>query len=243
MPGDAIAVSGTVAQSMPNALFRVNLDNGHRVVAHLSGAMRMRYIRIVPGDKVRVELSPLDLSRRRITYRMRCHEGTGRREGNLQEVQGDPTPGGGACAVHEPPAQTATRIGKGHGTHRRCRPAAQQAYGNRADLHLRYRPERGPQHLRRGAGGAGPEERRPERWRDHPYTSRDRCWGQGRGRPPPRRGQWHQAPGGSRLLSGAAAPTQPPRAWPAHPYERPDAKGTAASDRGEEARAAQDLGA
>jgi len=71
MPGDAIAVSGTVAQSMPNALFRVHLDNGHRVVAHLSGAMRMRYIRIVPGDKVTVELSPLDLSRGRITYRTR----------------------------------------------------------------------------------------------------------------------------------------------------------------------------
>ncbi|TMA54324.1 MAG: translation initiation factor IF-1 [Deltaproteobacteria bacterium] len=71
MPGDAIAVSGTVAQSMPNALFRVQLDNGHRVVAHLSGAMRMRYIRIVPGDKVTVELSPLDLSRGRITYRTR----------------------------------------------------------------------------------------------------------------------------------------------------------------------------
>jgi len=56
---------------MPNALFRVQLDNGHRVVAHLSGAMRMRYIRIVPGDKVTVELSPLDLSRGRITYRTR----------------------------------------------------------------------------------------------------------------------------------------------------------------------------
>jgi translation initiation factor IF-1 len=71
MSGDAIAVSGTVAQSMPNALFRVRLDNGHQVVAHLSGAMRMRYVRIVPGDKVTVELSPLDLSRGRITYRVR----------------------------------------------------------------------------------------------------------------------------------------------------------------------------
>lgn len=71
MSGDAIAVSGTVAQSMPNALFRVRLDNGHQVVAHLSGTMRMRYVRIVPGDKVTVELSPLDLSRGRITYRVR----------------------------------------------------------------------------------------------------------------------------------------------------------------------------
>ena len=71
MLGDAIAVSGTVAQSMPNAHFRVRLDNGHQVVAHLSGTMRMRYVRIAPGDKVTVELSPLDLSRGRITYRVR----------------------------------------------------------------------------------------------------------------------------------------------------------------------------
>jgi translation initiation factor IF-1 len=69
MLGDAIAVSGTVAQSMPNALFRVRLDNGHQVLAHVSGTMRMRYVRIAPGDKVTVELSPLDLSRGRITCR------------------------------------------------------------------------------------------------------------------------------------------------------------------------------
>ena len=71
MPGDAIAVSGRVAKSMPNALFRVHLDNGHEVLAHVSGTMRMRYVRIMPGDKVTVELSPLDLSRGRITHRMR----------------------------------------------------------------------------------------------------------------------------------------------------------------------------
>jgi len=71
MQGDAIAVSGTVSRSMPNALFRVHLDNGHQVVAHVSGAIRMRYLRIVPGDKVTVELSPLDLSRGRITGRAR----------------------------------------------------------------------------------------------------------------------------------------------------------------------------
>jgi translation initiation factor IF-1 len=71
MMGDAIAVRGRVAESMPNALFRVDLDNGHRVLAHVSGAMRMRYVRIMPGDKVTVELSPLDLSRGRITHRMR----------------------------------------------------------------------------------------------------------------------------------------------------------------------------
>ena len=71
MHGDAIAVSGTVSQSMPNAMFRVNLDNGHQVLAHVAGSMRLRYVRIAPGDKVTVELSPLDLSRGRITYRMR----------------------------------------------------------------------------------------------------------------------------------------------------------------------------
>ena len=71
MQGDAIAVSGRVSKSMPNALFRVHLDNGHHVLAHVSGAIRMRYVRIMPGDKVTVELSPLDLSRGRITQRVR----------------------------------------------------------------------------------------------------------------------------------------------------------------------------
>jgi translation initiation factor IF-1 len=66
---DAIAVSGTVAQTMPNALFRVHLDNGHQILAHVAGSLRMRYLRIAPGDKVMVELSPLDLSRGRITGR------------------------------------------------------------------------------------------------------------------------------------------------------------------------------
>jgi translation initiation factor IF-1 len=54
---------------MPNAMFRVNLDNGHQILAHVSGSVRMRYVRIAPGDKVTVELSPLDLSRGRITGR------------------------------------------------------------------------------------------------------------------------------------------------------------------------------
>ena len=71
MQGDAISVSGRVFKSMPNALFRVHLDNGHHVLAHVSGAVRMRYVRIMPGDKVTVELSPLDLSRGRITQRVR----------------------------------------------------------------------------------------------------------------------------------------------------------------------------
>lgn len=71
MTGDAIAVSGTVSEQMPNALYRVRLDNGHRVLAHVAGSMRLRYVRIAPGDKVTVELSPLDLSRGRITGRTR----------------------------------------------------------------------------------------------------------------------------------------------------------------------------
>ncbi len=64
-----IAVEGTVVETLPNAMFRVELDNGHRVLAHISGKMRMHFIKILPGDKVSVELSPYDLSRGRIVYR------------------------------------------------------------------------------------------------------------------------------------------------------------------------------
>ena len=67
--GEAIEVTGTVLESLPNAMFRVELDNHHKVLAHISGKMRMHYIRIAPGDKVQVELTPYDLSRGRITYR------------------------------------------------------------------------------------------------------------------------------------------------------------------------------
>ena len=66
---DAIELEGTVIEPLPNAMFRVELENGHKVLAHMSGKMRMHYIRILPGDKVVVELSPYDLSRGRITYR------------------------------------------------------------------------------------------------------------------------------------------------------------------------------
>ncbi len=66
---EAIEVEGTVIEPLPNAMFRVELENGHQVLAHISGKMRMHYIRILPGDKVTVELSPYDLSRGRITYR------------------------------------------------------------------------------------------------------------------------------------------------------------------------------
>lgn len=66
---DAIEVTGTVLETLPNAMFRVELDNGHKVLAHISGKMRMHYIKILPGDKVKIELSPYDLARGRITYR------------------------------------------------------------------------------------------------------------------------------------------------------------------------------
>ena len=65
----AIEAEGTVVEPLPNAMFRVDLDNGHRVLAHISGKMRMHYIRILPGDRVKGELSPYDLTRGRITYR------------------------------------------------------------------------------------------------------------------------------------------------------------------------------
>ena len=64
-------LEGTIIESLPNAMFRVELENGHKVLAHISGKMRMHYIRILPGDRVTVELSPYDLNRGRITYRFR----------------------------------------------------------------------------------------------------------------------------------------------------------------------------
>jgi translation initiation factor IF-1 len=68
---EAIEVTGTVIEPLPNAMFRVELENGHRILAHISGKMRMHFIKILPGDKVTVELSPYDLTRGRITYRMK----------------------------------------------------------------------------------------------------------------------------------------------------------------------------
>ena len=68
---DAIEVEGTVLEPLPNAMFRVELENGHRVLAHVGGKMRMNFIRILPGDRVKVELSPYDLTRGRITYRFK----------------------------------------------------------------------------------------------------------------------------------------------------------------------------
>jgi len=64
-------VQGSVTETLPNAMFRVQLENGHKLLAHISGKMRMHFIRILPGDKVTVELSPYDLTRGRITYRFK----------------------------------------------------------------------------------------------------------------------------------------------------------------------------
>ena len=66
---ELIEMEGTVVESLPNAMFRVELDNGHKILAYISGKMRMHYIKILPGDKVKIELSPYDLARGRITYR------------------------------------------------------------------------------------------------------------------------------------------------------------------------------
>ena len=66
---DAIEVEGTVVEALPNTNFKVELENGHIILAHISGKLRMNYIKILPGDKVKVELSPYDLNRGRITWR------------------------------------------------------------------------------------------------------------------------------------------------------------------------------
>ncbi len=66
---EAIEVEGTVVETLPNAMFRVELENGHKILAHISGKMRMHFIKILPGDKVTMQLSPYDLTRGRITYR------------------------------------------------------------------------------------------------------------------------------------------------------------------------------
>jgi translation initiation factor IF-1 len=68
---DVIEVEGTVVEALPNAMFQVKLENGHVVMAHISGKIRMNFIRILPGDKVLVELTPYDLKRGRITYRFK----------------------------------------------------------------------------------------------------------------------------------------------------------------------------
>lgn len=66
---DVIEIEGTVVEALPNTIFKVELENGHQILAHISGKLRMNYIKILPGDKVKVELSPYDLTRGRITWR------------------------------------------------------------------------------------------------------------------------------------------------------------------------------
>lgn len=66
---EKIEVDAVILEALPNAMFRVEMDGGHKILAHISGKMRMNYIKILPGDKVKVELSPYDLTRGRITYR------------------------------------------------------------------------------------------------------------------------------------------------------------------------------
>ncbi|MBQ8587850.1 MAG: translation initiation factor IF-1 [Clostridia bacterium] len=66
---DVLELEGTVVEALPNAMFQVEFDNGHRILAHISGKLRMNFIRILPGDKVTVEMSPYDLTRGRITWR------------------------------------------------------------------------------------------------------------------------------------------------------------------------------
>ncbi len=66
---EKIEVEGTILEALPNAMFRVEMEGGHKILAHISGKMRMHYIKILPGDRVKVELSPYDLTRGRITYR------------------------------------------------------------------------------------------------------------------------------------------------------------------------------
>jgi translation initiation factor IF-1 len=68
---DSIEVQGAVLETLPNAMFRVEMENGHKILAHISGKMRMHFIKILPGDKVTVELTPYDLTRGRITYRFK----------------------------------------------------------------------------------------------------------------------------------------------------------------------------
>ncbi len=71
MSKDVIEIEGTILESMPNAMFKVKLENGHEILAHISGKIRKNFIRILPGDKVKVEMTPYDLTKGRITFRLK----------------------------------------------------------------------------------------------------------------------------------------------------------------------------
>ena len=73
MAKDVIEIEGTILESMPNAMFKVKLENGHEILAHISGKIRKNFIRILPGDKVKVEMTPYDLTKGRITFRLKQH--------------------------------------------------------------------------------------------------------------------------------------------------------------------------
>ena len=114
----AIEIEGRVVEPLPNAMFRVELENGHKVLAHISGKMRQHYIRILPEDKVVVELSPYDLSRGRIVYRYKSlhrttgttsSEGQAQRQADLRQVQGHPSqrPRHGHLQLHRSPQAAA----------------------------------------------------------------------------------------------------------------------------------------
>ena len=111
---DAIEVEGTVIEPLPNAMFAIELENKHRVLAHISGKLRMNFIRILPGDRVRVELSPYDLSRGRITYRSSngvAREGLSVGQDALRALQGHPPARHGDGHLHESQAQAASGLG------------------------------------------------------------------------------------------------------------------------------------
>ena len=112
---ETIQMQGEILETLPNAMFRVKLENGHVVLGHISGKMRMHYIRILPGDRVQVELTPYDLSRGRITYRYKraADEGSSERQEDLREVQGDPPSRAGHGHLREPAPQAAPGLGEG----------------------------------------------------------------------------------------------------------------------------------
>ncbi len=102
---DVIQMAGEIVENLPNATFRVKLENGHIVLGHISGKMRMHYIRILPGDKVTVELTPYDLSRARIVFRAKeetgeHHESDGFGKENLPQVQDCPAQARGQGHLH-----------------------------------------------------------------------------------------------------------------------------------------------
>jgi translation initiation factor IF-1 len=97
---EAIEVEGTVVEPLPNAMFRVELETGHKILAHISGKMRMHFIRILPGDKVTVELSPYDLTRGRIIYRFKWpRAGKGRETGAWMKVRASVKPMCEKCKI------------------------------------------------------------------------------------------------------------------------------------------------